>query len=96
MDMGIIFNFHHAHELLVDFPSLVDEMLPYLWTVNLNGMRAEGPKILPIGEGNLEKEMLSTFVGKGYSGPYGILGHVEEEDVEIVLKRNLEGLRGIL
>jgi hypothetical protein len=32
----------------------------------------------------------------GYKGPIGILGHVTNEDVEIVLKRNLAGLRWLL
>jgi hypothetical protein len=95
-DLGIIFNFHHAHELLDDFPALADEMIPYLWAVNLNGMRAEGPKILPIGKGDLEKEMIDALENKGFQGPYGILGHIEEADVKIVLERNLEGLKSIM
>ena len=94
-DLGIIFNFHHAHELLDDFPALVDAMMPYLWAVNLNGMRAEGPKILPIGKGDLEKGMIEVLEQKGFKGPYGILGHIEDEDVKIVVERNLEGLKKI-
>lgn len=96
LDLGIIFNFHHAHELLNDFPALVDEMMPYLWVVNLNGMREEGPKILPIGKGNVEKTMIGVLEYKGFHGPYGILGHIEDADVKIVLERNLEGLKTIL
>jgi len=95
-DLGIIFNFHHAHELLDDFPALAEEMIPYLWAVNLNGMRAEGPKILPIGKGNLEKDMIAVLRDKGFVGPYGVLGHIEEADVQIVLQRNLEGLKSIM
>jgi len=94
-NLGIIFNFHHAHELLDDFPALVDAMMPYLWAVNLNGMRAEGPKILPIGKGDLEKGMIEVLEQKGFKGPYGLLGHIEDEDVKIVLERNLEGLKKI-
>jgi hypothetical protein len=90
---GIIFNFHHAHEILDDYPELVDAMMPYLWAVNLNGMKEEGPKILPIGKGNLEGEMIRLLEEKGYRGPYGVLGHVEEADVKVILERNLEGLR---
>lgn len=96
LDLGIIFNFHHAHELLHDFPALVDEMMPYLWAVNLNGMREEGPKILPIGNGNMEKTMIGVLEDKGFHGPYGILGHIEDADVKIVLEQNLEGLKAIL
>ena len=59
-------------------------------------MRAEGPKILPIGKGNLEKDMIDVLENKGYHGPYGILGHIEEADVKIVLERNLKGLKSIM
>ncbi len=90
--VGIIFNFHHAHELLDDFPVLLDEMYPYLWAVNLNGMKKDGPKILPIGGGDLEDDMIRLLEQKGYKGPYGVLGHVEDADVEEILERNLEGL----
>lgn len=92
-NVGIIFNFHHAHELLDDFPQLLDEMYPYLWAVNLNGMKKDGPKILPIGGGDLEDDMIRLLEEKGYKGPYGVLGHVEDADVEEILERNLEGLR---
>jgi hypothetical protein len=94
-DLGIIFNFHHAHELLAVFPALVDEMKPYLWAVNLNGMKEEGPKILPIGKGDLEQTMIELMKERGYDGPFGILGHVEEADVRVILERNLEGLKSI-
>ncbi len=92
-DLGIIFNFHHAHKQIDRFPEMVDMMLPYLWSVNLNGLRKEGPKILPIGEGDYEKEMIQLLIKKGYTGDFGILGHVENADVEMILKANLEGLR---
>ena len=95
-DLGIIFNFHHAHELLDEYSELVDMMLPYLWAVNLDGMKAEGPKILPIGEGDREHDMILLLEDKGFKGPYGILGHVEDADVKVILQKNLEGLQGIL
>lgn len=95
-ELGIIFNFHHAHESLDQYEQQVEVMLPYLHAVNLNGMKAEGPKILPIGAGELESEMISLLEEKGYKGHWGILGHVEDRDVEIVLRENLEGLKTIL
>ncbi len=95
-DLGIIFNFHHAHELLDNYQELVDIMTPYLWAVNLNGMKIEGPKILPIGHGDLEKDMIMLLEDHGFDGPYGILGHVEDCDAKVILRRNLEGLLGIL
>ena len=95
-DIGIVYNFHHAHTQIVEFPQLLEEMLPYLKTVNLNGMKADGPKILPIGQGDAELEMIKTLKSSGYKGAVGILGHVEDADVKQVLRGNLEGLRTLL
>lgn len=92
-DLGLIYNFHHAHEQIETFPELVTTILPYLWYVNLNGMRKGGPKILTIGEGDYEIEMIAELIKKGYKGDFGILGHVEEGDVEAILKANLNGLK---
>lgn len=91
-DIGIVFNFHHAHEYLDRFDEIVVIMMPYLRYVNLNGMRASGPKILTIGSGDQEMRMIQELLQAGYSGPFGILGHVADRDVEEVLKENLEGL----
>jgi sugar phosphate isomerase/epimerase len=95
VDLGIVFNFHHAHDMISQFPELVKVMKPYLWAVNLNGMNPAGPKILTIGKGSKESEMVAALEENGYHGPYGILGHIEDADVEKVLKANLEGLRKI-
>lgn len=94
--VGIVFNFHHAHDMIDEFPELLKLMQSYLWAVNLNGMNPAGPKILPIGAGEKEAEMLTALKASGFNGPFGILGHVEDEDVKIVLKRNLDGLKHVL
>ncbi|MFH4967688.1 hypothetical protein V8G61_05730 [Gaetbulibacter sp. M240] len=91
-DLGIVYNFHHAHKQIDTFPEIIEAMLPYLWSVNLNGLRKGGPKILPIGEGDYEMKMIELIKKKGYKGDFGILGHVEDADVELILKANLEGL----
>lgn len=92
-DLGIVYNFHHAHKQIEAFPEMLNTMLPYLWNVNLNGLRKEGPKILTIGEGDYEMEMIQLLKDKGYSGGFGILGHVEDADVELILRANLNGLK---
>ena len=92
-NLGIVFNFHHAHPQIDAFPEMVPAMMPYLWNVNLNGLRKGGPKILTIGQGDHEKQMIERLIKAGYKGDFGILGHVEEADVELILKANLEGLR---
>jgi len=91
--VGIVYNFHHAHAQVDDFARRVSAMKPYLVAVNINGMKVPGPQILPIGSGDREKGMLEILLKSGYQGPIGILGHIETADVELVLKRNLEGLR---
>lgn len=88
----IVYNFHHAHPQLDQFPENLDLMLPYLSAVNLNGMRREGPKIITLGNGDRELEMLKLIQDSGYSGPIGIIGHTEGEDIKPVLERNLLGL----
>jgi sugar phosphate isomerase/epimerase len=91
-DVGIVYNFHHGHEHIDRFDTLVERMRPYLWVVNLNGMRPEGPKILPFGEGTHERQMLQRVIEAGFTGPFGVLGHVENADVKEVLEGNLKGL----
>lgn len=102
--VGIVYNFHHAHPRVHRFQSDLNDMLPYLLCVNLNGMvdpakedvaKLEN-KIRPIGQGTLEQKMIRQLIDSGYSGPIGILGHVNSRDVEEVLKENLDGLQEIV
>jgi sugar phosphate isomerase/epimerase len=90
--IGLVYNFHHGHEHIERFDTLVDAMRPHLWVVNLNGMRPGGPKILPFGQGTHEREMLQQVLESGFTGPFGVLGHVEDADVRDVLAGNLAGL----
>ena len=92
-DIGIIYNFHHAHDQIEEFPALLRTMLPYLNTVNINGMNKEGPKILTVGQGTSEKAMLTELANSGFEGHIGIIGHLEREDVRVVLERNVKGLQ---
>ncbi|MCG8579154.1 MAG: hypothetical protein MI866_04525 [Bacteroidales bacterium] len=94
-ELSLVYNFHHAHADIDHFPDVVQTMLPYLSAVNLNGMR-KGHKILPIGHGEYEKQMIQELIDAGFNGPWGILGHVEGADVEVILKRNIEGLYNLL
>ena len=89
---GMVYSFHHGHHQMESFPTMVKKMKPWLWTVNINGMKKDGPQILTIGSGNNELDMLKALEKAGYKGTIGILGHIETEDVEKVLQRNLEGL----
>ena len=95
-DIGIVYNFHHARHQVNDFPRLLKIMLPYLSTVNINGMKENGPIILPVGQGDKELGMLQELRNSGFKGSIGILGHVDDEDAKAVLQRNLEGLKTLL
>ena len=95
-EIGLVYNFHHAHGQIEAFPELLQQMLPYLWTVNINGMQKDGEKIMDVGSGNLEQVMLKELASSGFTGTIGILGHIEDEDVQQVLVRNLEGLEQIV
>jgi hypothetical protein len=81
---------------MAGFAALAQRMAPYLMTVNVNGMRAGGPKIVSFGEGDdggaAERRMLEALAAAGYSGPIGILGHREERDVEECLQEGMLGM----
>ncbi|MBT8189919.1 MAG: AP endonuclease, partial [Bacteroidia bacterium] len=94
--LKMVYNFHHAHDYINDFTTIARLIQPYLVAVNLNGMEKDGAKIHPLGEGNLERDMISILINEGFNGPWGLLGHVENEDVQIVLERNLHGLEKLL
>lgn len=88
----MVYNFHHSQEYIDEFPEIVKKIKPYLSFVNLNGVNKQGPQILPIGKGNYEFEMIKELIYQGFNGPWGILGHIKTEDVQKVLKRNIDGL----
>ncbi|MDC0934972.1 TIM barrel protein [Pirellulales bacterium] len=91
--VGIVYNFHHAHDRIDDFAKAFSEVQQYLLCLNLNGMNRDAkPKILPIGQGEFEKEMIEIVRKSDYKGPIGILDHREEIDAEESLRQNLQGL----
>lgn len=94
-NLKIVYNFHHGQDDIDNFPEIVSTIKPYLSAVNLNGMKKEGPKILPIGQGDHEYKMIEILLNNGFNGPWGVLGHVEDADVKYILEQNLEGLKNI-
>ena len=94
-NVGMVYNLHHGHDHLSRFPALLQKMLPYLMALNLNGSDPGGDqvgrKILPLGQGSMDLELLRTIRDSGYRGPIGILGHTQD-DAEARLKDNLDGL----
>lgn len=98
-NVGIIYNFHHGHAHLDRLDTLFEVMLPHLYCVNLNGMvRRDDPgaeKILPLGAGEADLDMMYAILDSGYDGPIGILGHTQD-DAELRLRDNLDGLDWLL
>lgn len=93
---GLVYNFHHGHEHVARFARLACEMQPYLLTVDINGMRDNGPQILPIGQGEHESVMLQALISAGYQGPIGILHHRDGLDAKLGLEENLQGIDHLL
>ncbi|MGB5821938.1 MAG: TIM barrel protein [Saonia sp.] len=91
--LGLVYNFHHAHSHIEEFPKIARAIQPYLFVVNLNGMVKSGEKIMPIGKGKYEVDMVKTLLTLGFDGPWGIMGHVENTDVRKVLEQNIQGLK---
>jgi hypothetical protein len=94
-NVGIVYNLHHGHGHIDDFEAALASMKPYLLCMNLNGMSAKGPKIVQLGAGEADVKLFRVIANSGYSGPIGIIGHTED-DVELRLRDNLDGLDWIL
>ena len=95
--VGIVYNFHHGHDHIRDFADVMPRLQPYLLCLNINGMNDDAhPKILPVGQGQHDVELLKVVAASGYEGPIGILDHRPEVDAEQSLRQNLEGLQEIL
>jgi len=94
-NLGLVYNLHHGHDHLDRFPELLAKMKPYLLALNVNGMDRDGDrqgrKILPLGQGALDLDLLRVIRDSGYRGPIGILGHTMD-DAEARLRDNLDGL----
>jgi sugar phosphate isomerase/epimerase len=102
--VGIVYNFHHAHDATANFESSFRLMMPYLLCLNLNGMvdpaqfdvsKVEN-KIVTIGTGVNERKMLQAVIANAYRGPVGIIDHRPDLDTEVALKENIDGLKTLL
>jgi hypothetical protein len=95
-NVGIVYNFHHGHEHLADFAAVWQQMMPKLIALNINGMEVDGDtrgrKILHVGEGDREVDLLRIVCRSGWVGPVGLIDHRAETDSELTLKENLRGL----
>jgi hypothetical protein len=98
-NVGVVYNLHHAHDQLDRLPAVLKMLKPYMLVLNINGMQTDGErvgkKILPIGQGDRDEQVLTAIAESGYDGPIGILNHTDE-DAEKRLVANLQGLRNLV
>jgi NADPH:quinone reductase-like Zn-dependent oxidoreductase len=94
-NVGLVYNLHHGHAHLGRMQELIALMKPHLLAFNLNGMSPNGDqfgkKLLPLGQGECDLEILRMLDQSGWTGPVGILNHTEE-DAQLRLQDNLDGL----
>ncbi|GLU52092.1 sugar phosphate isomerase/epimerase family protein [Dyadobacter frigoris] len=96
-NIGIVYNFHHAEEQIDRFPKFFPEILPRLLAINLSGLKKGNPvKVVPIGQGDAETEMIRIVKNSKYSGPIGIINEETAPDAEVGLTMNIDGLKKIL
>lgn len=96
-NIGIVYNFHHAEDDITRFPTFFPKILPHLMAVNLMGLKSGNPvKVVPIGQGDSEAEMIRIVRDSAYRGPVGIINEDTAPDAEVGLTMNIAGLKGIL
>jgi len=96
-NIGIVYNFHHAEEDLERFPKFFPQIVPHLFAVNLMGLKKGNPvKVVPIGDGDAEAEMMRIVRDSKYRGPVGIINEDTAPDAEVGLTMNVNGLKKIL
>lgn len=96
-NIGIVYNFSHSETQIHRFPEFYPNMLPYLYAINLTGLKGGYPaEVVPIGEGNMEEKMMRIIQNSSYNGPIGIIHKDFAEDAAEGLKLNMKGLKNIL
>jgi len=96
-NIGIVYNLHHAEEDIERFPGFFPKILPHLMAVNLMGLKKGNPvKVVLLGEGDAEAEMIRIIRESSYRGPIGIINEETAPDAEVGLTMNVDGLKKIL
>ncbi len=93
-NIGIVYNFNHAEEQIDQFPAFFPKILPHLMAVNLAGLKKGNPvRVVPIGQGDAELEMIRIVKASNYRGPIGIINENTAPDAEVGLTMNIDGLK---
>jgi hypothetical protein len=94
---GIVYNFNHAEDQIDRFPAFFPKILPHLVALNIAGLKNGKPgKIVPVGKGDSEQEMIRIIAESSYCGPVGIINEDTDPDAQTGLTMNMAGLKNIL
>jgi sugar phosphate isomerase/epimerase len=78
------------------FPEFFPKIQPHLIALNLAGLDKQHHKVVAIGEGDSELDMIRIIHKSSYRGPIGIINENTDPDAEAGLRKNMEGLKKIL
>lgn len=96
-NMGIVYNFHHAEEQVDRFPEFFPKLLPPLYALNLSGLKGKNPaKVVPVGDGDIEANMIRIVQESGYIGPVGIINEETHPDAKQGLLMNMHRVEKVL
>jgi|GEM_PF-443510 len=95
-NIGMVYNFHHAETQIERFPTFFPKILPHLLALNIAGLKRNSGRVVPVGQGDSEVEMMRIIQESAYKGPVGIINEATHPDAEIGLRMNREGLKRIL
>lgn len=94
--VGLVYNFHHGHDHLDRFAEFWPKIQRHVLAVNLNGMIPGGDKVgkklVYVGQGERELQLMRTIHASGWRGMVGVLNHQTTVDAEVGLRENLAGL----
>ncbi|WP_198171504.1 apurinic/apyrimidinic endonuclease family protein [Mucilaginibacter aquatilis] len=95
--VGMVYNFHHAEEQASRFSKFYPKILPHLLTLNISGLKGVDPaKVVPVGEGDTEYQLMKMVLKSNYKGPIGIINEDTHPDAETGLKINMDGVANVL
>ena len=96
-NVGIVYNFNHAEDQIDRFSAFYPQILPHLIALNIAGLKKGPPgKVVPVGQGDSEEEMIHIIAESGYRGPIGVINEETDPDAEKGLIINMDGLKRIL
>lgn len=96
-NIGIVYNFSHAETQANRFEEFYPKILPHLYAINITGLKGGYPaEVVPVGQGNMEEDMMRIIKESSYDGPIGIINEDFAEDARDGLEINIHGIQEIL